>query len=85
MTYFKPAALQKFILKLLMEVFRNEDENSVLFIFTVMLRPKSSRDVQALHRFKKNLIFLQKIQRINGHQIFNRHFGSKLSKQIDFG
>ena len=60
MTYFKPAALQKFILKLLMEVFRNEDENSVLFIFTVMLRPKSSRDVQALHRFKKNLIFFTK-------------------------
>ena len=59
MTYFKPAALQKFILKLLMEVFRNEDENSVLFIFTVMLRPKSSRDFQALDRFIMNLILLK--------------------------
>ena len=59
MTYFKPAALQKFILKLLMEVFRNEDENSVLFIFTVMLQPESSRDFQALDRFIMNLILLK--------------------------
>ena len=59
MTYFKPAALQKFILKLLMEVFRNEDENSVLFIFAIMFRSKSSRDFQALDRFIMTLIFIK--------------------------
>ena len=62
MTYFKPAALQKFILKFLMEVFGNEDENSVLFIFTVMLRnTKSSCNVQAFYWFVMKHIFEKNI------------------------
>ena len=75
MTYFKPAALQKFILKLLMEVFGNEDENSVLFIFTVMLRnTKSSCNVQVFYSFLMNHNFENKIakERRNKFQLLLR-------------